>query len=57
MQDAAEKTLTQIKSYEDLFSSLRLNIEQTGPILALKSRLEFCKQRQTKTIQNLSIRF
>ena len=44
-------------SYEDLFSSLRLNIKQTGSVLALKSRLESCKQGQTETVQNFSKRF
>ena len=59
IQGAAEKALryTPITSYEDLFSSLRLNIKQTGSILALKSRLESCKQGQTEMVQNFSIRF
>ena len=59
MQGAAEKTLryTPITSYEDLFSSLRLNIKLTGSVHALKSRLESCKQEQTETLQNFSIRF
>ena len=59
IQGAAEKALryTPITSYEDLFSSLRLNIMQPGLVLALKSRLESCKQGQTETVQNFSIRF
>ena len=52
IQGAAEKALryTPITSYGDLFSSLRLNIKQTGSVLALKSRLESCKQGQTTTV-------
>ena len=59
IQGAAEKALRyiQINSYEDLFSSLHLNIKQTGLILALKSRLESCKQGQMETVQNFGIRF
>ena len=54
-----EKALryTPITNYEDLFSSLRLNIKQTGSVLALKSRLESCKQGQTEMVQIFSIRF
>ena len=57
IQGAAEKALRLITSYEDLFSSSRQNIKQTGSVLALKSRLEFCEQGQTETVQNFSIRF
>ena len=59
IQGAAEKALryTPITSYEDLFSSLRLKIKQTGSVLTLESRFESCKQGQTKTVQNFSIRF
>ena len=58
IQGAEEKAIryTPITSYENLFSSLRLKIKQTGSVLALKSRLESCKQGRTETVQNFSIR-
>ena len=46
-----------LRGYEDLFISLRLNIRQTGSILASQSRLESCKQGQPETVQNFSVIF
>lgn len=47
----------QIDSYEELFDALRQNLKQTTSMLALKSRLESCKQGATETVQNYSSRF
>lgn len=47
----------QIDTYEELFDALRQNLKQTTSILALKSKLESCKQGATETVQNYSSRF
>ena len=46
-----------INSYEDLFDALRQNLKQSNSILALKSKLESCKQGATETVQNFTLRF
>ena len=46
-----------INSYDDLYDALRQNLKQTNSILALKSKLETCKQGMTETIQNFTTRF
>ena len=59
IQGIAEKATrySQINSYEDLYESLRQNIKQSGSALALKSKLESCKQGITETVQNFTLRF
>ena len=47
----------QINSYEDLFEALRQNLKQSNPLLALKSKLESCKQGATESVQNFTLRF
>ena len=57
----AEKTIRfiPIDSYDDLFifNALRQSLKQTGSTLALKSKLESCKQGITETVRNFSLRF
>ena len=47
----------QINSYDELYEALRQNLRQTSSILALKSKLESCKQRLTETVQKFTLRF
>ena len=55
----AEKLIRylQINSYEDLYDALRQNFKSSNSILALKSKLESCKQGATESVQNFSLRF
>ena len=46
-----------INSYEDLFEALRQNLKQANSILALKSKLESCKQGTTETVRNFTLRY
>ena len=59
IQGLAEKAIRyqQINSYDDLYEALRQNLEQNSAILALKSKLESCKQGLTETVQNFTLRF
>ena len=59
IQGLAEKAIRyqQINSYDDLYEALKQNLGQTSSILALKSKLESCKQGLTETVQNLTLRF
>ena len=47
----------QIDSYEDLFEAVRQNLKQSNLLLALKSKLESCKQGATESVQNFTLRF
>ena len=57
IQGSAEKAIRyqQINSYDDLYEALRKNLRQTSSILALKSKLESCKQGLTETVQNFTL--
>ena len=54
----AEKSIRylQINSYEDLYDALRPNLKSLNSILALKSKLECCKQGATECVQNFTVR-
>ena len=49
----AEKSIRylQINSYEDLYDALRQNLKSSNSILALKSKLESCKQGAIECVQ------
>ena len=55
----AEKSIRylQINSYEDLYDALRQNFKSSNSILALKSKLESCKQGATECVQHFTVRF
>ena len=57
--DFAEKSIifSQINSYEDLYDAFRQNFKSSNSILALKSKLESCKQGATESVQNFTLRF
>ena len=42
---------------EDLYDELRQNLKSSNSILALKSKLESCKQGATESVQNFALRF
>ena len=42
---------------EDLYDALRQNLKSSNSILALKSKLESCKQGATESVQNFALRF
>ena len=46
-----------INSYPDLFETLRQNLKQSNLILAMKAKLESCKQGTTERIQNFTFRY
>ena len=46
-----------INSYDDLYDALRQNLKQKNSILALKSKVESCKQGMTETVQNFITRY
>ena len=55
----AEKSIRylQMNSYEDLYDALRQNLKSPNSILALKSKLESCKQGATECVQNFTVWF
>ena len=42
---------------KDLFEALRQNFRQSNSLLALKSKLESCKQGVPESVQNFTLRF